>query len=186
MGANRPYRIVAGLSAAAGGLLLAVLGQLAAAPSARADLSDIINAIGVSDSTGQTDFAEASLLLSGGDVPGALGYSLIGLDNYLVGPGYDVLLNGYDTLIGENGSYFATVFGPLPTPTDLAETFTDVANLVTNAQQDFAGASADFAADNIFIGLADLNTGGVALTESWQVGLVGLTDALLNSFLLPE
>src|ERR1700733_2562367 len=83
------------LGAAAGGMFLAALGELAAAPTAGADVTDLINAIEASDAAGQEAFVDALTSFSGGDAAAGLGYSFVGLDDYLIASSDDLLVNGY-------------------------------------------------------------------------------------------
>jgi hypothetical protein len=171
-----------GLGAAAGGIIVATIGQLAMAPSASADITEIINAIDESDASGHGAFLDALSSFSGGDAAEGLGYSLVGLDDYLIASSDDLLVNGYEALVGAMGTSASFTFGYLPVPTDLSEISADMSAYLADANSDVTSASAAFASDDAFIGLFDLAVAGEDVTESSQVGLVGLTDVLLGGF----
>jgi hypothetical protein len=181
MGDDRRYRIVVGLGAAAGGLLVAALGQLVTAPAARADLTDIVNAIDASDAAGQEAFVDALTSFSGGDAAAGLGYSLVGLDDYFIASSDDVVVNGYEVLVGATGSSASFAFGTLPMPTDLSDISADMSSYLAAASTELTDASAAFASSDVFSGLFDLAVAGEDFTESSQVVLVGLADVLSGS-----
>lgn len=188
MAHNRQYPIVVGLGAAAGGMLIAALGHVATAPSARADTTDvtnIIDALEFSAGAGQQALTDASTDLFSGDVAGALGNSLVAWDDYALAPQYDVLANGYADLAGITGLEDNFFFGPLLTPTDLSGTIADITSYIDVAQQSLTTASGEFAADNITGALTSLSVASEELTEGVQVGLLGLTDTWLG-LMVPE
>jgi hypothetical protein len=182
MGDNRHYRIVVGLGAAAGGLLFAALGQLAGAPSARADnITDVIDSIQATDAVGQDLLSDAATVFSGGDVPDGLAAEFTGLDDILFNAQGDLYVNGYAALQGIDGPYSYQTFGDLPVPTDLTATSADVTQFFDYAQSSLTAAATDFGTGDLGNGLAQLTDA----TEDWvaasQIEFIGLTDTLLGS-----
>jgi hypothetical protein len=181
MGETGHCRIVVGVGAAAGGLLVAALGQLASAPSARADvdITDVIASIDATDAVGQTALGDAATFFSSGDVPDGLAASFTGLDDILFNAQNDLFVNGYEALQGIDGPYSAQSFVDLPTPTDLAATSADVASYFDTARESLSTAATDFAAGDLGNGLGQL----VDATEDWvaasQIELIGLVDTLI-------
>jgi hypothetical protein len=173
-------RIPAGLLVAAAGILFSALGQLATAPSARADITDIINAVDASTSAGETAFGDASTDLSAADLPDALALYSAGLDDLSVASDYDVLFNGYDALLGLDGE---TIFRvpELPAPTDLASTSSDITTLFNQAEAFTTAADSFLAADNIPEYLIYSQAATLDLVEIPQVGLNGLLDTLFGA-----
>jgi hypothetical protein len=165
------------LGAAAGGMLLAALGELAAAPTAGADVTDLINAIESSDAAGQEAFVDALTSFSGGDTAEGLGYSFVGLDDYLIASSDDLLTNGYAILTGADDSA-SFAFGTFVVPTDLSDISAEVSSYLGAAGSEWTDASAAFASSDVFSGLVDLSVAGEDFTESSQVVLVGLADIL--------
>jgi hypothetical protein len=168
------------LGAAAAGMLLAALGELAAAPTAGADVTDLINAIESSDAAGQEAFVDALSSFSGGDAAEGLGYSFVGLDDYLIASSDDLLVNGYAVLTGADDSA-SFAFGDFVLPKALSDISAEVSGYLAAAETDWTDASNDFASGDVFSGLIGLSVAGENLTESSQVVLVGLADLLTPS-----
>lgn len=163
--------------AAAGGMFLAALGQLATAPTAGADVTDLINAVEGTDAAGQAAFVDALASFSAGDAAAGLGYSFVGLDDYLLGTPYDVLVNGYAILTGEN-SYAGFSFLDFVVPTDLSDISAQVSSYLVAAESDWTAASAAFSLGDVFDGLFNSGVAGENLIQGSQVVLVGLADIL--------
>jgi hypothetical protein len=181
MSDNRHYRMVIGLGAAAGGLFVAALCQLAGAPSAQADnITDVIDSIQATDAVGQTLLGEAGTFFSSSDVPDGLASEFTGLDDTLFGAQYDLLVNGYADLQGIDGPYSYETFGLLPTPTDLATTSTDVTQYFDYAQSSLTAAATDFGTSDFGAGLGELTNATEDYVAASQIELIGLTDTLLG------
>jgi hypothetical protein len=167
------------VGAAAG---LAVLIQLAGAPSAQADdvITPVITAIDGTFADGQAEWSDAMTLLSSGDVPDGLAAAFTGLDDFSVVPQGELWEFGYDALQGSTGPYPIEYFTTLPAPTDLSTTAADVTDFLNNSQLAWSDAVDDFGLGHIAAGLgalADVNSDVVAAS---QVELIGLTDTLLG------
>jgi hypothetical protein len=179
--ALRQRRVLAGVGAAAGGMLVATLLQLAAAPSAQADsnLTDIISAIDYTDTTGQTLLGDAATLFAEGDVHDGLATGFTGLDDILFNAQDDLFVDGYQALQGIDGPYGADTFGYLPVPTDLAAASTDAAEYGNYAQGALTTAEMDFGTGDFGDALGALTLA----TENWvaasQIELIGLVDTLV-------
>jgi hypothetical protein len=172
--------IVLGVGLATGGMFAAALGQLAAAPTAHADITDIVNAIDTSVLDGSDDFSDAAMNFTSGDYSDALALSFAGLDDDLIAPQYDILIDGYEALVGASlpDASTALVF-PIPdTPTDFADTQTDVTTLINDATASFNIADTDFAGSDIYDGLIQTAFGLSDYVDAGQTGLIGLLDSL--------
>jgi hypothetical protein len=169
------YRLLAGLGAAAGIFAIA-LSALTTAPAARADVTSIVDAIDTSLLDGSDDFSDAAMNFTSGDYPDALAGSLAGLDNDLIAPQYDILIDGYQALVGASGAS-AFVFNYPDTPTDFADTQTDVTAFINYATTAFNAADTDFAGGDVYDGLIQ-TTGGLGdYVEAGQTGLIGVLDS---------
>jgi hypothetical protein len=151
--------LAAGVGAAATGMLIAVIGQLADAPIASADdFSTILSDIEGAAAQGQTDLGDAATAFQGGDYLQGLEDTFIGTDDITVVPGYWVLLGGVDSLTGS----------ALPDPTSLdfddlgspPASWSDAVNEVTvfsGYGEDYLNAAAEaFAASDPSTGTFDL------------------------------
>lgn len=165
----------------AGGMLAAALSQLAVAPSARADITDIYDAILGSTSAGSSDFTTAASDFSSDNVSGGLAASYAGLDDYLFAPEYDLLYNGYAALLGESGGYTYWDFtGVIGDPTTASQASTEASTLLTEAQSTATDAVTAFeggSSTDILTGLSDLNSASVEFISASEVGLLGLADS---------
>jgi hypothetical protein len=173
-----------GLGAAAGGMLVAALSQFALAPSAQADpFTDVVTDIQTSITAGQADFATGATDFSNGDVPDALAYDFLGIDNVLISPPDDVLVDGFDAVTGnpEAGAYDFTFGSTVIVPTDPASTTADVQDLFGIGQTDFTAAATDFANNDLSGGLLNFADGiDLAFVSAPETGFIGLTEALLG------
>ena len=168
------------IGAAAGGMLLAALGELAAAPTAAADsdITDIIAAVDATDAIGQGWLGDAATALSSGDLGYGLADGFTGLDDIVFGAQHDLLVSGYEALQGVDGPYSANDYALLPAPMDLATTSTDVAEYVEYARDSLSSASFDFGSGNVAAGLGDLVDATDEYVAASQIELIGLTDVL--------
>jgi hypothetical protein len=176
---NRTRHLIV-IGAAAGGMVLAALGDLAAAPTAAADsdITDIIAAVDATDAIGQSWFGDAATALSTGDLGDGLADGFTGFDDDVFGAQHDLLQYGYEALQGIDGPYSAHDYAPLPVPTDLATTSTDVAEYVEYARDSLSSASFDFGSGNVAAGLGDLVDATDEYIAASQIELIGLTDVL--------
>lgn len=100
--ARRRTGIAVGVGAAAGGMLIAAMGQLAGAPVAHADdFSEIVADIQAVETVGQADFSDAASELQGGNYLDALAYDLAGADDLSAGPASIALVGGTEALEGD-------------------------------------------------------------------------------------
>ncbi len=100
---NRTRRVggLAVIGAAAGGMLIAAMGQLATAATARADdFTDILNDEVAAIDAGYADLANAATDFAGADYPAGLEMSFWGLDDFLVSPEELAVIGGIDALTG--------------------------------------------------------------------------------------
>jgi hypothetical protein len=181
---RRLGRIAAGVAAAASGMLLIAIGQLALAPIARADdFTDIINdEVAVIDA-GNADLATAATDFAGADYPDGLEQTLWGLDDFLISPGELGLIGSFDALTGAPViAATAFEFGANGSPpTDLAQTITDLQGITATAQELFSIAAADFAASDPADGFSDDIAGlDMLLIVEPEYVLMGLTDTALG------
>jgi hypothetical protein len=182
-GSRRRSGAVVGLAATAGGMIVAALAQLAAAPAAGADVTDVVTELDATLQVAQTALTNASDSFVDGNVPNGLDYGFGALNTYLLSTVGDLAYGGYESLEGVSGPY--TVFGfyyiDNPAPTTLAEATADATTLLGNAQTDFAAGASDFASGDIAAGATDSFYGLGLLLEAPEVDFIGLTDTLLGS-----
>jgi hypothetical protein len=181
---RRLGRIAAGVGAAAGGMLLIAIGQLALAPIARADdFTDIINdEVAVIDA-GYADLATAATDFAGADYPDGLEQTLWGVDDFLISPGELGLIGSFDAVTGAPVIAAAAFeFGANGSPpTDLAQTLTDLQGITATSQQLFSIAAGDFAASDPADGFSDDIAGlDMLLIVEPEYVLMGLTDTALG------
>src|ERR1700761_966217 len=100
---NRTRHLIV-IGAAAGGMFLAALGELAAAPTAAADdVTDIVAAIDATDAIGQGWLGDAATALSSGDLGDGLADGFTGFDDDVFAAQHDLLQYGYEALQGIHG-----------------------------------------------------------------------------------
>ena len=172
------HLIVIGI--AAGGMFLAALSELAAAPNAAADsnFTDVIASIDATDVIGQSWLGDAATALSSGDLGDGLADGFTGFDDVVFAAQHDLLQYGYEALQGIDGPYSAEDFAPLPAPIDLASTSADVAKYVEYARDSLSSASFDFGSGNVASGLGELVDATEEYAAASQIELIGLTDFL--------
>ena len=177
-------RIAVGAVAAAGGMLLIAIGQLALTPIARADdFTDIINDEVAVINAGYADLATAATDFAGADYPDGLEQTLWGVDDLLISPGELGLIGSFDALTGAPviaASAFEFGANGSP-PTDLAQTITDLQGITATAQELFSIAAGDFAASDPADGFSDDIAGlDMLLIVEPEYVLMGLTDTALG------
>ena len=182
---RRLGRIAAGVGAAAGGMLLIAIGQLALAPIARADdFTDIVNDEVAIFDAGYADLATAATDFAGADYPDGFAMTFWGLDDFLISPEDIALIGGLDALTGHpvlTPPAFEFGFNTNP-PTDLAEALTDVQGTTTVAGQLFALGASDFAANDFADGVSqDLAGAEALLFVNPEILTIGLADNVLGS-----
>ncbi len=159
------------------------LAQLAAAPAAGADVSDIITELDGTAAVAQTAFNNASEAFLAGNVPYGLDYGFGALDTSLLSYFGDLAYGGVESLEGVSGPYpsFGFYYIDNPVPVTLAEATADATARFDLADADFASALTAFGDGNFSSGATDVFGGIGALVESSQIDFIGLSDALLGS-----
>ncbi|MFZ0715870.1 hypothetical protein [Mycobacterium sp.] len=172
------WRHWVGLGAAAGGMLVAALSQLAMAPSAHADpFTDLVSNVEGTFGLAETQFSAGAGDFSSSDIPDGLSNYLAGTDTFLFGPGYDVLVDGYAALTGgtQAGSYYFPADTP---PADFADAETAIQGYTNGAETYFTEAAGLLSSDPVQ-GLVDLANGsGLLVGEVPDEFILGLGAAL--------
>jgi hypothetical protein len=174
---------IAGLGTVAGGMLVAGLAQLGAAPAASADVQDIINSIDGTFTIGQEDAQTGLDYLTAGNVPEGLSYEFGALNTYSLDPLADVLYGGYESLEGVSGPYPVNAWpdGLDYAPTTLAAANADAADELAYVQTSFTEAVTAFGDGNTAAGAFDVFGSIGALEEAPELEIIGLADALSGS-----
>jgi hypothetical protein len=185
MHANRRYqdgslRRWGSLGAAAGGMVVAVLAQLAAAPTAGADVQDVITELDGTLQVGQTALTNAADSFADGNVLYGLDYGFGALDTYSLDPLGDVLYGGYESLVGAAGPYpdFGFYYIQNPVPDTLAAASADATADLGYAETDFTTALTDFGSGDYADGATAAFQAIGGLITAPEVEVLGLVDAL--------
>jgi len=177
---RRRGSIVVSLGAAAGGMLVAALAQLAAAPTAGADVQDMITELDGTLQVGQTALTNAVDSFASGNVLYGLDYGFGALDTYSLDPLGDVLYGGYESLIGAAGPYpdFGFYYIQNPVPDTLEAATADATADLDYLQADLSTAVTDFGSGDYADGAtAAFQAIGDVITAP-EVEVLGLVDAL--------
>lgn len=175
-------RFQLGAGAAVGGMLIAVIGQLVAAPTARADdpISELLNNVQLVTEIGTSYLNAAAMDFSAGySIPGTSA-GLIGLDNVLIAPEENVLLDTVDALT--NTPVHAVIgFEPISGPTDWASALVQIQGFADAANVDFTQAAnfmtaGDFAAAE----LLDIEGFNALWVEAPNAAILGLVESSLG------
>ena len=172
----------AGIGVVTVGLMVWALSEIAIAPPAHADdpITDIFTDIGGSINAGETELVVAASDFASGDVPDGLASGIAGADNLLFAPTEDVLVSGTDALLGDpEAGEFA--FGSFPPPTDLADTVSEVQNVLQSGATDFGTAAHALLSDDLATSvLFGTESADSVLFAAPEVAFVGLVDTLLG------
>ncbi|UMB67938.1 hypothetical protein [Mycobacterium paraterrae] len=171
-----------GTGVALGGMLCAVMGQLVGAPTARADdpLSELLNNVQAAVEIGNVYLNAAAMDFSAGlSIPGTSA-GLIGLDNVLIAPEENALLDTVDALT--NTPVHAVIgFEPLSGPTDWASALVQIQGFADAANVDFTQA-ANFmtAGDFPAAELLDIEGFNALWVEAPNAAILGLVESSLG------
>lgn len=177
---HRTRSLIAGVGAAAGGILFAVLAQVASAPTAAADVQDMVTELDGTFQIGQTALTNAADSLASGNLLYGLDYGFGALDTYSLDPLGDLVYGGYESLVGAAGPYpdFGFYYIQNPVPDTLSAATAD-------ANADLGLAEADFSTTVTDLGSGDYTDGAIAafqaignLVTAPEVEVLGLIDAL--------
>jgi hypothetical protein len=174
--------IAVGVGAAATGMLIAVIGQLADAPIARADdFSTIVADIQAAELQGQADLGDAATAFEGGNSLQGLEDTFIGVDDSAIVPGYWVLLGGVDSvtgaaLPGTTALDFDDIGAP---PASYSDAVNEVTTFSAIGEQYLTDAASAFAANDPSDGVFDA-LGAVAILDVIDPELLAL--GLASSF----
>jgi hypothetical protein len=173
---------VAGVSAAAAGLLLWGLSEIVMAPAAHADdpVADILNDITTSMNAGEGQLATSASYFELGEVAHGLNYELPGLENLFITPEEDTFLNGIDALTGAS-EVGPIEIGPHLIPVDLAQTATEVDFYYNNADSLFSVAFNDFSAGDVALAALVDTQATNSLVEMSNVAILGLAESIFGS-----
>jgi hypothetical protein len=171
-GLRRRSGIVAGLGTVAGGMLVAGLAQLGAAPHANAD--GIENSITDTLAAANVDFGDAASAFNAGDVSDGLAYGFAGVNDDTLALAGDVVYNAYAELSGVSGPGTFFDYPELPAPTDLTAAATDVTQVLGIADSFFTAASGEFLSGDFVDGAANAFAGLGNLVDVPEVEFIGL------------
>jgi hypothetical protein len=180
-GGRRQGGIAVGIGAAAGGMLIAAMSQLATAPSAHADVvSDVVDDIQASLATGESAFSQGATDFATGDAFDGVVLDVFGTDDILLAPSQDVTLVGFDGLSGLTEPQ-AISFGLGIIPTNLSDGLQDAQNFILEGQGEFANAATEFANNQFATGLESVVDGfDTAFVYAPDDVIFGLAGSLLG------
>jgi hypothetical protein len=175
-------RWVFGLGAAAGGMLVAAIGQCAVAPSAHADdpISDILTDIQTSLNVGAEDLAGGANYFAADNIPAGLSDDLAGVESLLLGPGYDIFDDGTDALTGSGSVTDPFYVPPVTVPTDLADATSLAQSYLESGETLLTTAATDFGAGDYAGWAVDSVLASEAFVSAPDETIIGLTESLLG------